>query len=129
MIYDSVGATTHPLNLAPEFRQKQIFFNLKLISSMIKYTIQEIIDWAPSFSLLEIALQKECFLCFIWVLKLLEVDTDPERRFVSFNVTTPNGSSLFLSLRGIAPEQLARARFSEGLQNYMQIKMKDLKTK
>ena len=96
---------------------------------MIKYTIQEIIDWAPSFSLLEIALQKECFLCFIWVLKLLEVDTDPERRFVSFNVTTPNGSSLFLSLRGIAPEQLARARFSEGLQNYMQIKMKDLKTK
>ena len=96
---------------------------------MIKYTIQEIIDWAPSFSLLEIALQKECFLCFIWVLKLLEVDTDPERRFVSFNVTTPNGSSLFLSLRGIAPEQLARARFSEGLQNYMQIKMRDLKTK
>ena len=96
---------------------------------MIKYTIQEIIDWAPSFSLLEIAIQKECFLCFIWVLKLLEVDTDPERRFLSFNVTTPNGSSLFLSLRGIAPEQLARARFSEGLQNYMQIKMKDLKTK
>ena len=96
---------------------------------MIKYTIQEIIDWAPSFSLLEIALQKECFLCFIWVLKLLEVDTDLERRFVSFNVTTPNESSLFLSLRGIAPEQLARARFSEGLQNYMQIKMRDLKTK
>ena len=38
---------------------------------MIKYTIQEIIDWAPSFSLLEIkGIQKECFLCFIWILKV-----------------------------------------------------------
>ena len=65
---------------------------------MIKYTIQEIIDWAPSFSLLEIAIQKECFLCFIWVLKVSEVDTDPERRFVSFKVTTSNESSLFVAL-------------------------------
>ena len=69
---------------------------------MIKYTIQEIIDWAPSFSLLEIAIQKECFLCFIWVLKVSEVDTDPERRFVSFKVT--NKSSLFVALQGIASE-------------------------
>ena len=72
---------------------------------MIKYTIQEIIDWAPSFSLLEIAIQKECFLCFIWVLKVSEVDTDPERRFVSFKVTTSNNkSSLFVALQGIASE-------------------------
>ena len=71
---------------------------------MIKYTIQEIIDWAPSFSLLEIAIQKECFLCFIWVLKVSEADTDPERRFVSFKVTTSNESSLFVPLQGIAPE-------------------------
>ena len=71
---------------------------------MIKYTIQEIIDWVPSFSLLEIAIQKECFLCFIWVLKVSEVDTDPERRFVSFKVTTSNESSLFVPLQGIAPE-------------------------
>ena len=37
---------------------------------MIKYIIQEIIDWAPSFSLLEIVTQKECFFWFIWVLKI-----------------------------------------------------------
>ena len=71
---------------------------------MIKYTIQEIIDWAPSFSLLEIAIQKECFLCFIWVLKVSEVDTDPERSFVSFKVTISNKSSLFAALQGIASE-------------------------
>ena len=71
---------------------------------MIKYTIQEIIDWAPSFSLLEIAIQKECFLCFIWVLKVSEVDTDPERSFVSFKVTISNKSSLFVALQGIASE-------------------------
>ena len=71
---------------------------------MIKYTIQEIIDWAPSFSLLEIVIQKECFLYFIWVLKVLEVETDPESRFVSFKVTTSNESSLFVPRQGIAPE-------------------------
>ena len=32
-----------------------------------------------------------------------EVDTDPERRFVSSKVTTFNESSLFVSLQGIAP--------------------------
>ena len=53
---------------------------------MITYTIQEILDWAPSFSLLEIAIQKECFLCFICVLKVSGVDTDPERRFVFIKV-------------------------------------------
>ena len=52
---------------------------------MIKYTIQEIIDWAPSFSLLDIVIQKE-------------------GAFVSFKVTTSNKGSLFVSLQGIAPE-------------------------
>ena len=37
---------------------------------MIKHTIREIIDWAPSLSFLEIATQMECFFCFIWVLKV-----------------------------------------------------------
>ena len=32
------------------------------------------------------------------------VDTDPEGRFVSFKVTSSNGSSLFVPLKGIAPE-------------------------
>ena len=97
---------------------------------MIKYTIQEIIDWAPSFSLLEIAIQKECFLCFIWVLKVSEADTDPERRFVSFKVTTSNESSLFVPLQGIAPENswLGDA-FLKDYTIICKIKMREMKTK
>ena len=92
--------------------------------------MQEIIDWAPSFSLLEIAIQKECFLCFIWVLKVSEVDTDPERRFVSFKVTTSNESSLFVPLQGIAPENSWLA--GTLLKDYKiisKIKMTQMKTK
>ena len=89
---------------------------------MIKYTIQEIIDWAPSFSLLEIVIQKECFLCFIWVFKVSEVDTDPERRFVSYKVTTSIESSVCAPSGYSTTEQLARGRFFEGLQNYMHSK-------
>ena len=97
---------------------------------MIKYTMQEIIDWAPSFSLLEIAIQKECFLCFIWVLKVSEVDTDPERRFVSFKVTTSNESSLFVPLQGIAPESSwLGGAFLKYYKNICKIKMREMKTK
>ena len=54
---------------------------------------------------------------------ITEVDTDPERRIVSFKVTTSNESSLFMPLQGIAPENSwLRGRFFEGLQNYMQNK-------
>ena len=97
---------------------------------MIKYTIQEIIDWAPSFSLLEIVIQKECFLCFVWVLMVSEVDTNPERRFVSFKVTTSNESSLFVALQGIAPENswLAGA-FLKDYKIIRKIKMREMKTK
>ena len=35
---------------------------------------------------------------------ITEVDTDPEGRFVPFTVTNSNESSLFVPLRGIAPE-------------------------
>ena len=35
---------------------------------------------------------------------VVEVDTDPKERFVSFKVTTSNESSLFAPLQGIAPE-------------------------
>ena len=97
---------------------------------MIKYTIQEIIDWAPSFSFLEIAIQKECFLCFIWVLKVSEVDTDPERRFVSFKVTTSNESSLFVPLQGIAPENSwLGGAFLKDYKIICKIKMREMKTK
>ena len=97
---------------------------------MIKYTMQEIIDWAPSFSLLEIAIQKECFLCFIWVLKVSEADTDPERRFVSFKVTTSNESSLFVPLQGIAPENSwLGGAFLKDYKIICKIKMREMKTK
>ena len=97
---------------------------------MIKYTIQKIIDWAPSFSLLEIAIQKECFLCFISVLKVSEVDTDPERRFVSFKVTTSKDSSLIVALQVIASENswLAGA-FLKDYKIIRKIKMREMKTK
>ena len=64
---------------------------------MIKYTIQEIIDSVPSFSLLEILIQKECF--HLGLEGVTEVDTDPKERFVSFKVTTSNESSLFVHER------------------------------
>ena len=132
MIYDPVGATRDPLNQIWHLilTQPNKVIKLKLISTMIKYTMQEIIDWAPSFSLLEIAIQKECFLCFIWVLKVSEVDTDPERRFLCFKVTTSNESSLFVALQGIAPENswLAGA-FLKDYKIIRQIKMREMKTK
>ena len=97
---------------------------------MIKYTIQEIIDWAPSFSLLEIVIQKECFLCFVWVLMVSEVDTNPERRFVSFKVTTSNESSLFVPLQGIAPENSwLGGAFLKDYKIICKIKMREMKTK
>ena len=97
---------------------------------MIKYTMQEIIDWASSFSLMEIPIQKECFFCFIWVLKLSEFVTDPERRFVSFKVTTSNESFLFVAIQGIAPENswLAGA-FLKDYKIIRKIKMREMKTK
>ena len=71
---------------------------------MIQYSIKGIIDWVPSFSFLEIVTQKGWFFCFIWVLKVPEVDTDPKGRFLSFKVTLSNESSLLVALKGIAPE-------------------------
>ena len=75
MIYDHVGAIRDPYkqDLAPGFcrNQKKLQVSqLKLIPNVIKHTIQEIIDWIPSFSFLEMVTQKECFFCFIWVLKV-----------------------------------------------------------
>ena len=54
---------------------------------------------------------------------ITEVDTDPERRIVSFKVTTSNESSLFMPFQGIAPENSwLGGAFFEGLQYYMQNK-------
>ena len=83
---------------------------------MMKYTIQEINDWVPSFSLLEIVIQK--------------VDIDPKERFVSFKVTTSNEGSLFVPLQGIAPESSwLGGAFLKDYKNICKIKMREMKTK
>ena len=58
---------------------------------MIKYTIQEIIAWAPTFSLLEIVTQKDACAASSGTWDLgLHLDTDPKGRFVSFKFTPSN---------------------------------------
>ena len=66
MIYEHLGAIRDPFkqDLPSELctnQKKSSVFLLKLMSTMIKHTIQEIIGWTPSFSLLEIATQKNAF--------------------------------------------------------------------
>ena len=83
---------------------------------MIKYTIQEINDWVPSFSLLEIVIQK--------------ADIDPKERFVSFKVTTSNEGSLFVPLQGIAPESSwLGGAFLKDYKIICKIKVWEMKTK
>ena len=90
---------------------------------MTKYTIQETIDWAPSFYLMEIVIQKECFFCLKWVLRYDWGWRWSKRKVLSFKITTSNESSLFMSLQGIAPENSWLGwRLFEGLQNCMQNK-------
>ena len=91
---------------------------------MIKYTIQEIIAWAPTFSFLEIVTQKDACaassgtwdfiltliqkggLCPLSLLPLMTV----------LCVYSPSGYS--------TREQLDRRRFFEGLENHMENKNK-----
>ena len=97
---------------------------------MIKSTMQEIIDWALSFCLLDIVIQKECLLCFIWVLKVSEVVTDPERGFVPFKVTTSSERSLFIHLQSIAPESnWLGGVFLKNYKIVCKIKIREIKTK
>ena len=55
---------------------------------------------------------------------ITEADTDPKGRFVSFKVTPSNDRVLYVYVpSGYSNrEQLARGRFFEGLQNYMENK-------
>ena len=80
--------------------------------------------WVPSFSLLEIATQKECFFCFIWVLKvslrltLIQKGGLRPLRLLPLMIESPSSS---YSTR----EQLTReggGHFFEGLQSYIQNK-------
>ena len=62
---------------------------------------------------------------------VIEVDTDPKRRFVSFKVTPCN--DIVLSVYTLSghntKDQLARRNFFEGLQNYMENKCEGNKNK
>ena len=69
---------------------------------MIKYTIQQIIDSASSFSPGDT--KGMLFLVHLSIEGVTEVDTDPNWRFMSFKATTSDESSLFVSFQGIAPE-------------------------
>ena len=60
---------------------------------------------------------------------LTEVDTDPKRSLVSFKVTPPNDRVLCVHALGMAPGKLSIERFFEGLQNHMEKKMREMKTK
>ena len=63
------------------------------------------------------------FLIHLGLESITEADIDPEGRFVSFKVAPSNDSSLFVPLKGIAPENSwLGGCFFEGLQNYMQNK-------
>ena len=71
---------------------------------MIKYTIHEVIDWVPSFSLLEILIQKESFFCFILVLKVsLRLALNKKRGLYPLRILLLI-RALFMPLQGIAPE-------------------------
>ena len=71
---------------------------------MIKCTIQEITDWAPSFSPGDSHTKGMLFLLHLSLEVVTQVDTDPKGKFVSFKVTTSNESSLIVPLQGIAAE-------------------------
>ena len=111
------------LNFA-ETKKKSSVFQLKLVSTIIKYTIQEIIDWAPYFSLLEIATQKQCFFCFIWVLKvslrlaLIQKGGLCPLRLLPLMIEFSVCALSVYSTR----EQLAMGHFFEGLENCIQNK-------
>ena len=64
------------------------------------------------------------FLLHLSLEGVTEVDTDPKGRFVSVKVTTANESSVCAHSGYSTREQLAKGRFFERLQNYMQNKNK-----
>ena len=62
------------------------------------------------------------FLLHLVLEGVTEGDNDPKERSVSFKVTTSNESSVCAPSGYSTREQLARWRFFEGLQKYMQFK-------
>ena len=140
MIYDDVGAIRDLFkqNLALEIRKNQNKVISILTETYINHDqIHHIKNkWlGPIFSLLEIVTQKDCLSRFIWVLKV-----SPRLTLIQEGGLHPlrllllmTEFSVFMPFKGIAPAgeggQLARRRFFEGIQNYMEKKLKEKKKK
>ena len=70
------------------------------------------------------------FLLHLGLESITEVDTDPKGRFVSFKATLSNESSLFVLLRGIAPENSwLGCGFLKDYKIICRTKMREMKTK
>ena len=70
------------------------------------------------------------FLLHLGLESITEVDTDPKGRFVSFKATLSDESSLFVLLRGIAPENSwLGCGFLKDYKIICRTKMREMKTK
>ena len=115
-----------PLNFA-ETKTKTTIFLLKVRTTMIKYSMWEIICSAPSFFLLESHTEE----LFVLLHPRHTDDTVSIRRFVSFTFTPSNDRVLcFHAPSGYnTRKQLTGVRFFEGLQNYTENKNKGIENK
>ena len=64
---------------------------IKDFSILIHYIRNNWLSFIPSFSPLDIVIQKNCLFCFIWVLKVSLSLTQIQNGCVSFNVSSSNG--------------------------------------
>ena len=71
------------------------------------------------------------FLLLLSLEGITEVDTDAKARFVSFKITPSNESSLFVPIKGIAPENswLGGGTFMKDYKIICKIKMREMKKK
>ena len=117
MVYDHIGGMRNPLrqDLVLEFCRNQNKVIIILTETHINH------DYTKGFLvLLHQGLEG-----------ITEVETDPKRRFMSFKGTLSNDRVLriYPSSAYSTREYVARGRFFEGLQYYMEIKLREMKTK
>ena len=133
MMYDHIGSIRDPLkqDLALEVCRNQnkltnIFTGTHINHDQIHHIRN---NWLGSnFFSLGDSHTKRCLFCFI---RELKDDTDPKGRFVSFTFTLSNERVLCVYAHSgySTREQLDGRRCFEGLQNYMENKNNENKTK
>ena len=137
MIYDNFGGIRDPLkqNLALQFcRNRNKDVNILTETHINLDQIHHIRNnWlgAIFFSPGDSHTKGLLVLLHLGLEGVTEVDIDPKGRFVSFKVTPSNDRVLcvYAPSGNSTREQLARGRFFEGLQNYMENKMREMTTK